>query len=367
MKIFSIIGARPQFIKAAVISRAIQKYNEQKNAQVVEKIIHTGQHYDENMSDVFFKQMRIPHPDYNLGIGGLSHGAMTGEMLVKLEKLMIAESPDVVIVYGDTNSTLAGALSAAKLKIPVAHIEAGLRSYDMHMPEEINRIVSDRVSKFLFCPTETAVNNLLLEGIRNEEDVYIYNIGDVMYDAVLFYQKIGEATEPVKKIIDDQKDNKFILATVHRDHNTDVDYNLRNIFSALEEISIRYKVVIPLHPRTRNALSRITFTPKNVMFVDPVGYFDMITLLRSCFAVITDSGGLQKEAYFFNKPCVTLREKTEWVELIDYEMSVLAGADYKKIINAVDDFVHRPLKQVSSLYGNGQSGEKIIDIIHTKL
>ena len=321
MKIVTVIGARPQFIKAAVVSRAIAAHKDIK-----EVIVHTGQHFDANMSDIFFEEMCIPKPDYNLNVNGLGHGAMTGQMLEKIEAVLLQEKPDWVLVYGDTNSTIAGALAAKKLHIKVAHVEAGLRSFNMDMPEEINRILTDRISDILFCPTETAVNNLKKEGYENINCRIVRN-GDVMQDAALFYA--GRAERPKADIPED-----FVLCSVHRAENTDDPERLRNIFSALEEISKTCRVVLPLHPRTKGKLSAIGYDTNNshILFIEPVGYLEMVWMLKHCRLVMTDSGGLQKEAYFFDKYCITLRDETEWVELVKYGYNFLAGDDKGKSI-----------------------------------
>ncbi|PNW28396.1 UNVERIFIED_CONTAM: UDP-N-acetylglucosamine 2-epimerase [Euhalothece sp. KZN 001] len=357
MKILTIVGARPQFIKVASVSRAIQQYNQNNSDPIQEIIVHTGQHYDKNMSDVFFAEMQIPKPDYHLGIGGSSHGAMTGRMLEKIEEVILQEKPDVVLVYGDTNSTLAGAIAAVKLHIPVAHVEAGLRSFNMKMPEEVNRVLTDQISRWLFCPTETAVKNLQNEGIVERTQALITNVGDVMYDAVLFYRKIAKPTDKISSLIDELSDN-FYLATVHRAENTDDPVRFSNIMDALNNISETTPVVLPLHPRTRKLLG--SDYSSQVRLIEPVGYFDMITLLSHCQAVFTDSGGLQKEAFFFHKPCVTLRDETEWVELIEYGVNILAGFSNEKIINAEKMIRQKPENYSNLLYGDGNAAQKII-------
>ena len=313
------------------------------------------------MSDVFFSEMQIPQPDYHLGIGGSSHGAMTGRMLEKIEEVILQEKPDVVLVYGDTNSTLAGALAAVKLHIPVAHVEAGLRSFNMNMPEEVNRVLTDQISRWLFCPTETAVKNLHNEGITERTQALITNVGDVMYDAVLFYRKIAKPTDKISSLIDELS-GKFYLATVHRAENTDDPVCLTNIMDALNIISETTPVVLPLHPRTRKLLG--SDYRSQVRLIDPVGYFDMITLLSNCQGVFTDSGGLQKEAFFFHKPCVTLRDETEWRELVAGGFNTLAGANKEKIINSEKKIKNLTLfkdnKHYHNLYGNGKAAEKIL-------
>jgi len=345
IKIITIVGARPQFIKAAALSREIKKH-----PNIREVIIHTGQHFDENMSEIFFREMEIPHPDYNLNIHGLSHGAMTGQMMEEIEKVLLIEKPDVVLVYGDTNSTIAGALAAKKLHIKVAHVEAGLRSYNMKMPEEINRILTDRISDWLFCPTDTAIHNLENEGFRNIP-CSIVKSGDVMEDAALYYAKKANENSSIIESLNLQT-SKFVLATIHRAENTDNENNLRNILEAFNIISESLHVVLPLHPRTRKKITQFGIKT-NFNIIGPVGYFDMISLLTHCSLVITDSGGLQKEAFFFNKFCITTREETEWVELVENNYNVISGADKTKIINFSDKFLSTPFPQKIDLYGNG--------------
>jgi len=376
MKILTIIGARPQFVKAAVVSRAIEEHNlNNGEPQIQEVLIHTGQHFDANMSTVFFEEMRIPLPDYHLGIGGGSHGAMTGQMLAKIEEVILQESPDVVLVYGDTNSTLAGALAAVKLHIPVAHVEAGLRSFNMRMPEEVNRILTDRISKVLFCPTETAVRNLEQEGYKyakvhgdtqgNSYHPVVLNVGDVMYDAALYYQKVAKPTQKTTTLMESLSGG-FYLATVHRAENTDDPVRLRSIMQALETISAQTPVVLPLHPRTRKFLNSEGITLRQIHLIDPVGYFDMISLLAACKGVFTDSGGVQKEAYFFRKPCVTLRDETEWVELVENGFNTLVGAEADKILDAEQSLRRISLDFSKVLYGTGQAGKQIIEkLVHS--
>ena len=350
MKILTIIGARPQFIKAAAVSRIIENYPE-----ITEITVHTGQHFDKNMSDVFFEQMNIKKPDYNLNIHSLSHGAMTGRMLEAIENVIIKEQPEIVMVYGDTNSTIAGSLAAKKLHKKVAHVEAGLRSFNMKMPEEINRILTDRISDYLFCPTKQAVENLKKEGYENF-NVRIEQVGDVMYDAIVYYQKFAQ--KPNFSLPD-----KFILATVHRAENTDDTERLKNIFEALEIISENLPVVLPLHPRTRQKLKQIDFKPQKTIITEPVGYLQMIYLLNKTQLVITDSGGLQKEAYFMKKPCITLRDETEWVELVEHGFNTLTGADKNKILNAVKQMLNKTLDFSIKLYGNADAAVKIIETL----
>ncbi len=346
IKIITILGARHQFIKAGSVSREILKYN-----NIKEVIVHTGQHYDTNMSDIFFDEMKIPKPDYFLGIGGKSHGAMTGQMIEKIEEVCLKEKPDWVMVYGDTNSTLAGAIVASKLHIKLAHIEAGLRSFNMKMPEEVNRILTDRVSQILFCPTSIAVQNLHNEGF-DKFDIKIINSGDVMLDGAMFYKDL--AVKPPCNI----KDN-YILCTIHRAENTDDENRLKNIFEALNEIAKDRQIVLPLHPRTKKILQTLCIDTKNLTLIDPVGYLEMVWLIDNCSLVMTDSGGLQKEAYFFKKSCITLRDETEWVELVENGFNTLVGANKEKIIEAYkmnSEFQNIEL----DLYGKADASEKII-------
>lgn len=351
-KILTIIGARPQFIKAAAVSREISKSKKLK-----EIIVHTGQHFDKNMSDVFFEEMEIPPPHYHLNIHSLSHGAMTGRMLEEVEKVFLKEKPDVVMVYGDTNSTLAGALAAKKMHIKVAHVEAGLRSFNMDMPEEINRILTDRISDILFCPTEAAVKNLEREGFRNFKCRIVKN-GDVMYDAAMFYAKKSAAKSKIIKRL--ELENKpFVLTTIHREENTNNLENLESIINGLNKISGETAVVFPAHPRTQKILKkeklRLNFKP-----VDPVGYFDMIELLKHCSLVITDSGGLQKEAFFFKKFCITVREQTEWIELVENGFNVVAGTKGGKIYNYYKSLIGKKADFKKNLYGKGDAGKKMV-------
>jgi len=349
MKIATIIGARPQFIKAAVISRLIQN-----STEITEVIIHTGQHFDNNMSEIFFEEMKIPQPDYNLKINSLGHGAMTGQMLEKIEDILFKEKPNLVLVYGDTNSTLAGALAAKKMQIKLAHIEAGLRSFNMRMPEEINRILTDRLSDILFCPSLTALENLENEGFKNFNCKYV-NVGDIMYDASKFY--MNNAKKPNYVLPDD-----FILATVHRAENTNDNNKLNIIFESFEIQSLTIPIVIPLHPRTKAKLVELNynFSNSNIIFIDPVGYLEMIWLISNCRLVITDSGGLQKEAYFFNKFCITLRDETEWIELLQNGYNRLVKIQKDVILDTIYEWVSKKIIFKKNLYGNGNSAEKII-------
>ena len=346
MKVVTILGARPQFVKAATVSRALTNYG------IDEVIVHTGQHYDQNMSQVFFDEMEIPTPHYNLEVQGLTHGAMTGRMLEKIEEVLIKEKPAYVLVNGDTNSTLAGALAAAKLHIPVAHVEAGLRSFEMKMPEEVNRILTDRISKILFCPTQTAIGNLEKEGFKNL-DCDIILSGDVMYDAVRFYQpRIKSHSTVLEK--ESLGGKPFVLVTFHRAENTDDPIRLKEICEALNEIQKERLVVLPLHPRSKAYLKSQNMK-LNAQVIDPVGYFDMLALLENCSLVMTDSGGLQKEAYFFNKYCITLRDQTEWTELVQAEVNAIVGADKAKIVAAYHAHKNSKLQAGKSLYGDGNA------------
>ena len=406
--IVTIVGARPQFVKAAVLSRLIRSAN-WKNC-FRETLIHTGQHYDDNMSEVFFRDMQIPKPDIHLHIGGGTHGAMTGQMLIEIEQELIRLQPDLVLVYGDTNSTLAGALAAAKLHIPLAHVEAGLRSYFKLMPEEQNRVLTDHLADWLFCPTETAVSNLAKEGIREN----VHHVGDIMLDASFFYRELikkeqgngvsrqddgGSGLDDGGSGLDDggsgpgdggsrlgdgvsrQADSvsrmeniegleagmlskKYLLTTVHRAENTDDPQKLGSIVAALNEMSL--PVVLPLHPRTKKlmAAAGLAFSD-NVTVIDPVGYLEMLELEMRCEAVITDSGGVQKEAYFLGKPCVTLREQTEWVETAKSGWNTLVGTDRERILRAVEQ-ISRPEKH-PGFYGTGDAGSAMLEILSADL
>ena len=348
-KIVTIVGARPQFVKAAVLSRLIQ------NEDTIEEIlVHTGQHYDASMSDVFFEKMEIPKPRYNLNISSLTHGAMTGRMLEKIEEVLVKEKPDMVLVYGDTNSTLAGALAAQKMHIPLAHVEAGLRSFDMNMPEEVNRIITDRLASVLFVPTYNAIKNLQKEGYDNFECKIILS-GDIMQDAALYYaEKSGE-----KANLRNDIPEKFILCTLHRAENTDNYQRLKNIVESLNEINKEIPIVLPLHPRTKKMLEASDLK-LDVFLLEPVGYFEMIELLKKCSLVMTDSGGLQKEAYFFKKPCLTLRDQTEWTELVQHGFNKIAGAGKKQIIKGYREMLNAAPDYSKKLYGGGKAGEKIL-------
>lgn len=343
MKIVSIIGARPQFIKAAVISKVIAKTN-----GIDDVIVHTGQHYDENMSKIFFDELEIPHPNYNLDVGSGLHGAQTAAMLEKTEEILLREKPDWVLVYGDTNSTIAGALAATKLHIKIAHVEAGLRSFNKLMPEEINRIVTDRISDLLLVPSHNAMELLSKE---NLSDNAMFT-GDVMFDSILFYKKMAEKKYSLQSITDE---TDFYLATVHRAENTDDKNRLQNIFSAFSKMD--KPVVLPLHPRTKYLLSEIEFND-NVKIIDPVSYLEMILLLKNCSKVLTDSGGLQKEAYFMKKPCITLRDETEWIETLNGNWNFITGTNTDLILEKIKI---NSFDEQKEYYGNGTAGEAIIN------
>lgn len=384
MKIVTIIGARPQFIKAAAVSRAIADYNAKgPEAPIYELIVHTGQHYDANMSQVFFDELRIPRPHYHLEIGSGSHGAMTGAMLEKIEAVLLRERPDFVLVYGDTNSTLAGALAAVKLHIPSVHVEAGLRSFNRRMPEEINRIVADQTANLLLCPTQLGVDNLRREGIGapdqapfdfNQQRVHL--VGDVMYDSVLFNAQLAETQSQLLRHLQ-LAGQPFALATLHRAENTDDPQRLTEIFRALATIAgPELALVLPLHPRTRLRLSDagLDITAPGLRPIDPVGYLDMLSLERHAQVILTDSGGVQKEAYFMGVPCITLRDETEWTETVELGWNCLTGASADKILQAF----HRTCARVkgappfdicpgapssNSPYGDGRAAEKIVEIL----
>lgn len=345
MKVLTVVGARPQFIKAAAVSRAFLQ-----EEGIEEVIVHTGQHFDANMSAVFFEELKIPEPNYNLAINSLGHGAMTGRMLEGIEQIILDEKPDWVLVYGDTNSTIAGALAAKKLHVKVAHVEAGLRSFNIRMPEEVNRILTDRISDVVFCPTEEAVINLSKEGF-DSLDVQIVKNGDVMQDAALFYTDL--AKKPSFELPDE-----FVLMTMHRAENTDELIRLKTIIESINEIHQETPVVWLIHPRTKKIIDRENIKV-NFHVVDPVGYLEMIYLLKSCSLVMTDSGGLQKEAFFFGKNCVTLRDETEWVELVENNYNILVGAKGAEIKSGFQKMIHQKNDFSLDLYGKGTASSII--------
>ena len=350
MKILTAVGARPQFIKLAALSKILRKNG------INEIIVHTGQHYDENMNDLFFKELEIPEPDYNLGIGSGNHGEQTGRMLIEIEKIILKENPDLVIVYGDTNSTLAGALSASKLHIKLAHVEAGLRSFNKRMPEEINRVLTDHVSDILFCPTQTAVENLKNEGITKG----VYLVGDVMFDALIHFSKISEIKSNILESLN-IKPKEYYLATIHRAENTDNYERLKNILTAFSQMD--KIVVFPIHPRTKKMINYYGLDDLlenvNIKVTDPVGYLDMLKLEKNAKAILTDSGGVKKEAFWLKVPCITLRDETEWVETVNLGWNRLVGSDVEKILEAV-----RNLKfDVDVSFENDFSAKKMCEII----
>lgn len=355
MKILTIVGARPQFVKASVVSAALRPLCD-------EVIVHTGQHYDKNMSDVFFEELGIPKPAYNLGVGSGSHGRQTGEMLIRIEEVIGQEKPDILMVYGDTNSTLAGALAASKLHIPVAHVEAGLRSYNMRMPEEQNRVLTDHISSWLLCPTQTAVENLAKEGIARG----VTMTGDVMLDSVLHFLSVARANPEKARIYETLglTPKQYRLATLHRAETTDGGVEaVTRIFRAFEQLPQR--VVIPIHPRTRGlaeeAIAKGGF--RNIQLIDPVGYLEMLLLTSGACQVLTDSGGLQKEAYFMEVPCVTLRTETEWVETLHGNWNILASLTTEDILDKALSTVPDPAARDSKPFGDGHASEKIAQIL----
>jgi UDP-N-acetylglucosamine 2-epimerase len=352
MKILSIVGARPQFIKAAPLSRELRR-------AFKEVLVHTGQHYDYEMSPLFFKELSIPEPDYNLGIGSGSHAQQTGRMIIDIEKVLTSEKPNLVLVYGDTNSTMAGAIAAAKMCIPVGHVEAGARSFNRGMPEEINRIVADHVSTLLFCSTSESAKNLEREGISKG----VFLTGDVMYDALLSNREIANRKSKIIHLLK-LKPKNYVYATVHRAENTDKRNNLRNILEAFGASS--EKIVFPVHPRTKKMIKRFRISiPGNIKVIKPVGYLDSLSLQANAKKVLTDSGGMQKEAYFLKVPCITLRNETEWVETVRDGRNILVGSDKLKIIEAIKEFA--PKGRQHDYFGSGDTAEKIINILRKYL
>jgi UDP-N-acetylglucosamine 2-epimerase len=379
MKIITIVGARPQFIKAGAVIRAIQEFNK-KEKRIREILVHTGQHYDYLMDKVFFEELELPKPDYHLGVGSGSHARQTGIMLEKIEAVLQKEKPEVVMVYGDTNSTLSGALAAAKLNIPVAHVEAGLRSYNRTMPEEINRLLTDHLSTHLLCPTAQAVRNLLKEGIKDGEGRIVKKVGDVMFDSILYYSKIAEKKSTILKDLGLFTPNSvraihelpvhrtpnYYLATLHRAENTDDPKRLRPILKALNALGSKIPIIFPLHPRTRKMIKahHLQSECERVKLIEPVPYLDMLTLEKNAKAILTDSGGVQKEAYWFRVPCFTLREETEWVETMRDGWNRLVGFEEKRIVGAVSHFSGKHLPRMRPvLFGDGRASEKIVQIL----
>lgn len=365
MKIITIIGARPQIIKAAAISRAIQ--NDYAD-QIEEIIVHTGQHYDENMSAVFFEELGIPQPNYNLAVGSGSHGKQTGAMLEGIEEIIVKEQPHALLVYGDTNSTVAGGLAASKLHVPLVHVEAGLRSFNKKMPEEINRILCDHMSTLLFSPTKTGIENLGREGFAfndskpiDVDNPKVYHCGDIMYDNSLFFSKVSEEKSTILSEYG-LEPGQFILSTIHRDGNTDDPQKLQGIFEALIAIAADTKIVLPLHPRTKNKIEDLPTefvlelqNNENILIIDPVPFLDVIALEKNAQMVITDSGGVQKEAFFFEKPCLILRPETEWKEIVENGNAIITGSDPEriregyKVLCAKTDFTY------PDFYGDGKA------------
>jgi UDP-GlcNAc3NAcA epimerase len=358
MKILTVIGSRPQFVKAAMVSRAIKQHNHAAGTPAIcEEIIHTGQHYDPEMSQIFFDQMDIPKPVHNLDAGSGLHGEMTGRMMTGVETQIIERRPDWVLLYGDTNSTLAGALAAAKLHVPIAHVEAGLRSFNRKMPEEINRVLTDHISQLLFCPTHTAIENLKKEGINQG----VCKIGDVMYDAALVFSELAETKSQILETLQIQS-GAYYLSTCHRPENTDYPERLKGILSALETLTADMPVVLPLHPRTRKCIAQqnLQSTCPSVKLIDPISFLDMVQLEKNAHMILTDSGGIQKEAYFHGVPCVTLRDETEWVETLQAGWNQLAGACTDIILECVSNASPgEPIDQ----YGDGEASQQVVNLL----
>lgn len=372
IKIITIIGARPQIIKAAALSRAIKNNFSDK---ITETIVHTGQHYDNNMSQIFFEELSIPKPDYNLNVGSKSHGEQTALMIIEIEKILKELKPTYLILYGDTNSTLAGAIAASKIHIPIVHIEAGLRSFNKAMPEEINRIMCDHASTLLFCPTVTGINNLKDEGFSinnkkpyNNDNPGVFHCGDIMYDNSSYFKTLSDKNSEILNKLNLEQDN-FILCTIHRNNNTDNPSRLDAIFRSIEKISTNDKIsiVIPLHPRTKKQLNtnldsnllKSIRSNKYIKLIDPVSFLDMIALESNCTLVITDSGGVQKEAYYFNKPCIILRSETEWVEIVEQGAAIIADANEDNIINSYNKLTNKKNLSFPLIFGDGKAAEFI--------
>jgi len=371
IKLVTIIGARPQIIKAAALSRAIRsKYQE----QIREIIIHTGQHYDENMSKVFFEELEIPTPDYNLNIGSGKHGEQSAKMISGIEEILFTEKPDYIVLYGDTNSTLAGAVAASKIHIPVVHIEAGLRSFNKKMPEELNRIICDHCSTYLFPPTKTGLTNLINEGFKETSSPYtidnpgIFNYGDIMYDNTLYFSEIAEKKSDILKALN-INDKEFLLATVHRVYNTDNEKALVGILKSFNKITIEnnLNIIFPIHPRTLKIIKSLSdhkevdlfLKNKSIHKIEPVSFLDMILLEKYAALILTDSGGVQKEAYFFNKPCIILRTETEWVEIMETGKAILTASSYEKIVAAFNSLYKQEKTVFPKIFGNGKTAELI--------
>ena len=367
MKLLTVIGARPQIIKAAAISRAIANGF---SDQVEERILHTGQHYDANMSQVFFDELGIPQPEYNLGVGSGRHGEQTAKMIAGIEEVLMSRTFDGIILYGDTNSTLAGAVAASKLHVPIFHIEAGLRSYNRMMPEEINRIVCDQLSTILFAPTQTAVDNLREEGFFAEHPTLhrrVINCGDVMYDNSIYFAKVAAERCDIMQRLALQPEG-YILATIHRDNNTDDPQRLEQILRAIVDIARKDSIptILPLHPRTRNNLTakhrELLDSEPLIRLLDPFSFLEMTLMEQNARMVMTDSGGVQKEAFFFERPCIIMRPETEWVEIVQHQAGIIADADYQRIVDAYTQLAHRHIS-FPPLFGDGHAAEKIIQNI----
>lgn len=385
MKVLSIVGVRPQFIKASPVIGAIEKKNRNNKMKIRHILVHTGQHYEEYMSRVFFDELDIPKPEYNLEVGSGTHGEQTGKMMQRIETVLVKERPDMAIIYGDTNSTLAGALTAGKLHIPVAHVEAGLRSYNKRMPEEINRVLTDHISSLLFCPTENAVNNLQREGFKNivnstlegKNDIslswnasepLVVNAGDVMFDSIQRYGGLaGVHSDILTKL--GLKKKEYVLITIHRAENTDNEKRLRSIFEAFQRKSQDMRVILPLHPRTRKAVKESQIDISGLEAIKPVSYLDMICLEKNAKVICTDSGGMQKEAYFFRVPCITLRDETEWEETLESGWNRLVEAEPDRIRPCIEDVISDSWdsKFQASPFGDGKASEKIVKIIYSLL
>ncbi len=372
MKIVTIIGARPQIIKAAALSRAINRHY---GDRIHEVIVHTGQHYDENMSQVFFDELGIPRPDHNLHVGSASHGVQTAKMIEGIEQILNEEQPDALVLYGDTNSTLAGAVAASKIHIPIVHIEAGLRSFNKSMPEEINRILCDHCSTLLFTPTETGLKNLVNEGFRtgNEgpysiDNPKVFHCGDIMYDNSLYFANIADQKIDLLKRLG-LSGEPYILCTLHRDSNTDNAQRLNNIIDAIMRLSKEIPVILPMHPRTRKMIQQLLladkahqfFTTPGLHIIEPVSFLEMIQLEQHARLVLTDSGGVQKESYFFKKPCVILRPETEWVEIVNVKAATLVDADYEKILKVSQDYLRQPPVNYPEVFGDGHAAEFMLN------
>lgn len=372
IKLLTIIGARPQIIKAAALSRII---NNKFSTKIEEIIVHTGQHYDDNMSQIFFDELNIPHPNYNLNAGSGTHGKQTALMIEGIEEILLKEKPNCIVLYGDTNSTLAGAVAASKIQVPIIHIEAGLRSFNKSMPEEINRILCDRVSTLLFSPTKAGFDNLVKEGFKKKNagpytfnNPRIYHCGDVMFDNALFFSSLAQQKSTVLK--DNQlEEGKYILVTIHRNNNTDEPERLNALFRAINKIAVddKIKMMLPLHPRTAKLLAQnlspelysTIKTSEYIKIVSPVSYLEMIALEKSASLVMTDSGGVQKEAYFFKKPCVILRSETEWIELVRSGSAIITDANEKEIVKAYEKFKKTKRLKFPDLFGDGNAAEFI--------